>query len=455
MTQDRVRATAFFARVKQGRRAFATAAILAMLEACSSSSYPLMPTPDVYVGPNARPLFTKVTHEEGHPAIDLFYLTNRAPAAEPPEDAPYGPERSRFMSFGSATVEVGENVGWDVLTSQSIAVDRRVSLDLHLGDVHELGRFPQLPYGQVRTALGRTRSPAVLEVHERAAAALQAEVARRLAASPRKEVVLFVHGYHNQFRSAAFTISELCHFLGREFVCAMFSWPAGGTRGFFLGYNVDRESAEYSTLHLKQAIRLIAQTPGLERLHLVAHSRGTDLLVSALEQLAIESYVMGEQWSKRLKIENVVLAAPDIDSNVAVEKIFSLMSDPDLPMGKKPSPRHVFEPGTFRITIYTSPDDRALSLSQLLFGSLRRLGQLDQVELTQEDIERAAPLEGMIDVIKVTGRTDFFGHSYFTSNPEVSADLIRLLRYQLLPNQPGRPLQHVTGPFWRLSPPRQ
>jgi hypothetical protein len=56
----------------------------------------------------------------------------------------------------------------------------------------------------------------------------------------------------------------------------------------------------------------------------------------------------------------------------------------------------------------------------------------------------------MIDVIQVEGRTDLFGHSYFTSNPKVSSDLIALLRYGLRPNDPGRPLEEVEKPFWRI-----
>ncbi len=60
---------------------------------------------------------------------------------------------------------------------------------------------------------------------------LQSEVARRLAISRRKEIVLFVHGYHVSFEAAALTMGEMCHFLGREFVCGIFTWPAGSDRG--------------------------------------------------------------------------------------------------------------------------------------------------------------------------------------------------------------------------------
>jgi hypothetical protein len=55
-----------------------------------------------------------------------------------------------------------------------------------------------------------------------------------------------------------------------------------------------------------------------------------------------------------------------------------------------------------------------------------------------------------VDIIQVRGTTDFFGHSYFISNPQVSADIIALLRYGLRPNERGRPLEQVAGSFWRV-----
>jgi esterase/lipase superfamily enzyme len=161
-----------------------------------------------------------------------------------------------------------------------------------------------------------------------------------------------VYGYANTFQDAAFSMADLCHFFGREFVCAIFSWPAGGTRGVLAGYNVDRESGEFAVQHLKQTIRLIAQTPGVERIHLMAHSRGTDVLASALREMNIESYVSGASISDRFKLKNIVLLAPDIDADVAAAKIFGVVSDPDLHYGDAPEPRKVFAgPG---VHIYVS-----------------------------------------------------------------------------------------------------
>jgi hypothetical protein len=58
---------------------------------------------------------------------------------------------------------------------------------------------------------------------------------------------------------------------------------------------------------------------------------------------------------------------------------------------------------------------------------------------------------GRVDLISYQGtRTDFFGHSYFTSNPQVSSDLIELIRYGKRLGQPGRQLIR-TGPVtWRF-----
>ncbi len=422
-----------------------------VLQACSDS-HPLMPVPAVYTGADPPPLFTTLAEARRTPGLDLLYVTNRALAEEPEEvGSPFGAERSQSLSFGTVTVAFSQDIDFATLAAESVAMRRARSLDMRLEAVHEQGRFPKMPYAIDRQPNGDfQRTPAVVAAHLAAEAALKAEVSRRLAAAPRKEVVLFIHGYNNTFADAALTASELCHFLGREFVCAIFSWPAGGTRGLFLGYNVDRESAEFSTLHLKQTLRIIASTPGLQGLHVIAHSRGTDLLASTIEQLMVESYVMGQPWSRRMKVRNVVLLAPDIDANVGTAKIFSVLSDPDLFYGGKPAPNVTLNPGDFRVSVYTSPDDRALSLSQWLFGSLRRLGRLNAVELTPEQVARATPLEGLFDFITVTGRTDLLGHSYFTSNPAVSADLIRLLRYGQSPGQGNRHLEHITGPFWRL-----
>jgi esterase/lipase superfamily enzyme len=431
------------------RAAAAALAAAAVLVGCAGTPA-LMPTPAIYVGDAAKRLFTGAGAEPATTAIDLLYVTDRAAATAADAVLPYTSDRSRSMAFGSVSVEIGQSVAWPTLVEMSMESPREQPLSLRLGAATELGRFPPIPYSVEVTPGGVMRAPAVMDVHERAAAGFQAEVARRTAAAPRKEVLLFVHGYANTFQDAAFSMADLCHFFGREFVCAIFTWPAGGSRGLMAGYNVDRESGEFAVQHLKQTVRMISQSTGVERVHLLAHSRGTDVLASALRELNIEAYTEGSSVGERFRVKNIVLLAPDIDGDVAAAKIFGVVSDPDLPFGAAPRPRGVFPAPGVHITSYVSHRDKALTLSQVLFGSLVRLGRLDVALLTKEQAAKAASLAYLVDFIEVQGTPGFLGHSYFTSDPDVSSDLIAMIRYGLAPGAPGRPLEEIQRPFWRI-----
>ena len=402
-------------------------AVLACLLAGCATNHALMPTPATYTGPNAKPLFADASLDSQAPALDLLFLTDRAPGNG---DAAYTAERSRSIAFGSTTITIAEGVT--------------------LGATTELGRFPPIPYVLTETREGMRRAPAVLAAHTQAKQRLQGEIAGRLAIAPRKEMVLFVHGYHVTFEDAALTMGQMCHFLGREFVCGIFTWPAGGHRGALFGYDVDRESAEYAVEDLVKLIRIIAGTPGLERIHFIAHSRGTDTLASALAVLSAEAYARKSSPAREFHIGNVVLVAPDLDGDVAVTKIFKVFSDPDLPFGGEPQPDTIIPPAPgLKLTLYVSRGDKALATSGWLFGSIARLGRIDATMFTPDQIELIGNLDA-VDIIEVRGSTDFFGHSYFVSNPKVSADIIAMLRYGLRANEPGRPLQQIAGPFWRV-----
>jgi esterase/lipase superfamily enzyme len=248
--------------------AIALAALLGL--AGCATTHRLMPAPALYTGPQAKPLFTDAPADV---PLDLLYITDRAPAHSPDEEEPYSSERSRSEALGSTTILFGEDMTWDALVKQSLQVNRTHSVDLKLGPTREIGRFPPIPYPLTATGTGLIRAAAIVDAHYAAARALQDEVARRLASSPRKEVVLFVHGVANTFQDAALTMGELCHFLGREFVCAIFSWPAGGKRGALFGYEEDYESSLFAAEHLRKTIRAIAGTPGLQKIHLLAVGR--------------------------------------------------------------------------------------------------------------------------------------------------------------------------------------
>ena len=111
-----------------------------------------------------------------------------------------------------------------------------------------------------------------------------AELSARLARTPVKDVYVFVHGYNNDFQNSVVTIAQLWHFLGRQGVPIAYSWPAGHG-GLLRGYTYDRESGVFTVYHLKQMLRVIAACPDVRKAHLIAHSRRTAVLTSALREL--------------------------------------------------------------------------------------------------------------------------------------------------------------------------
>jgi esterase/lipase superfamily enzyme len=202
------------------------------------------------------------------------------------------------------------------------------------------------------------------------------------------------------------------------------------------GYTYDRESSEFTVYHLKQVIRLIASCPDVKKLHIICHSRGTDTTLNALRELHMEIHGSHRSTGQVLKLGTVVMAAPDIDMDVVVQKLTSAR------LGRVPE----------HFAIYVCARDNALGISNWLFSGIRRLGQLNADLFTPEELAmlRASNKMQIIDA-RVSDPGDF-GHDYFHSNPAVSSDLILLLRYDLAPGpQNGRPLRIERKGFWEVD----
>ena len=397
------------------RSAIVIAAIAFVLTGCATNRA-MMPTPVLYTGENARPLFTELSIDSRRPSLDLLYITDRAPA-EQADDLPYTAERSRSMAFGSAMIEFGEDVSWDALVKESTATQRVNPLELKLGPTTELGRFPAIPYEVVVAPDGIRRVPAVVEAYEKAKQQLQAEIARRLAIARRKEVVLFVHGYNTSFESAALTMGELCHFLGRDFVCGIFTWPAGGHRGILFGYDVDRESAEYAVEDLVKTIRIVGRTPGVERIHLIAHSRGTDTVASALARAQRRSLHAPQLARSRVSHRECCSRRSGSRRRRRDHQDLQSVLRPRLAVRRKGGARRArsafarAQGHPLRFARRQGDRDGELALRQHRTTRADRRDDVHAEQITAIDMLRA------VDIIQVRGTTDFFGHSYFVSNP--------------------------------------
>ena len=214
-----------------------------------------------------------------------------------------------------------------------------------------------------------------------------------------------------------------------------YTWPAGGS-GFLLGYPYDRESSEFTVFHLKTLLRLLAGMPEIEGINVISHSRGTYVATTAIRELLFEVWAKDANPLQSLKLNNLVLAAPDPDIDVMMQRTSSAR----------------LSAGVKRLTIYTSTYDKALGLSEFLFGGLRRLGQTKAASIPEANDTMVKRLQNVALVEYVGTHAGDFGHNYFRKNPAVASDLILTLRYDRDPGpENGRPLKHKGHIFWELD----
>ena len=201
-----------------------------------------------------------------------------------------------------------------------------------------------------------------------------------------QDVLLYVHGYRESFETAATSAAELAEGIGFRGAPAIFTWPSGGAT---FDYGYDRESAMWSRDAFEDLLMQLAQTPSAGRVHIVAHSMGSQV---TLETLRLVRAAGGDAAMSR--IGAIVLASPDVDIDLFEQAVTRLGTD----AGK--------------ITVITSSKDRALRVSQRIAGGVERAGSAERDKLVSLGV-------------RVADASDFGGglinHDLFLSNAEVRA----------------------------------
>jgi esterase/lipase superfamily enzyme len=405
--------------------------VFCLLAGCQQRE--LIETPNLYLEPDLYP-FADVPSPLQTNTVEILYATDRQREGDEDDPIEYGYKRSRSVACGSLIVEIGQDVTWDELVEASRTKKRKVSLPLKVVSITEKGRFPETPPPIVSEGDVARETPEYLAAEKKARDALHEGLRRRLALTPRKEAFVFIHGYNNTLEAAAFRLADLWHFLGREGVPIIYSWPAGSP-GLIRSYTYDRESSEFTIYHLKEFLRALAACPELEAIHIIAHSRGCDVTVTALRELIMVARASGGDTQAMLKLGRVVLAAPDLDFDVTQQRFGA---------------ERLYE-GWELMTVYVTRKDRALGTAEWLFSSPRRIGKLRPEQFTETERERAGRIRS-IDVVDARVRTDYLGHGYFLSNPAACSDVILFLRYGRAPGaENGRPLTEVIPNYYILD----
>ena len=221
-------------------------------------------------------------------------------------------------------------------------------------------------------------------------AAALAIVHEEVAHSPKRQVLVFVHGFNNSFEDAVYRFAQIVHDSGTQAVPVLFTWPS---KASVLSYGYDRESATYSRDQLENVLKGLVADPRVGEVSILAHSVGNWLVLESLRQMAIREGRIAP------KIRNVLLAAPDVDVDIAREEIADMGP-------QKPA-----------FTLFVSRSDKALALSKNLWGSTARLGDIDPLQEPYKSmLERDKIAVFDLTALNTPGGLN---HATFATSPEI------------------------------------
>ena len=213
-----------------------------------------------------------------------------------------------------------------------------------------------------------------------------------------EETLVFVHGYNNTLSDSMYRLAQIRSDFELTMPTILFSWlSAGDPRG----YAYDRDSILFSRDDFVAMLDGLTSGPG-ERVILLAHSMGSHLVMEALRQAALrgDNDILS-------RISGVILMSPDIDPDLFRRQAEAI--------GPLPQP----------FLIFTSRQDRALSIAGFITGRKQRLGVIDGPD----------KVKGLnVKVVDFTALADGEGYNHFV--PVTSPAAIDVLRGMI--NQAGK-----------------
>ena len=402
--------------------------LLPLVSACSSV-HKLPTTPNIYA--QSKYPAQKIAPSEQGTTSKIYYVTDRQQHLHYGELNSYDQNRSPSMVFGEASVSYDEDLSWGDLVDISQTQPDRPKVKVEINGLEELDRFPATPLVFRVTPDGLRVDSEQQRDYDESIRGMRNEIAKRLKSSNQTDVVLYVHGFNNSFEDAVLDLNDVWHFSGRHGVPIAYTWPSGS--GNLLGYFTDRESGEYTVYHLKETIRVLSGMPEVKNIHVLAHSRGTDITTTALRELVIETRAAGKQPQDVLKIRNLILAAPDLDYGVVTQRLIA----------------EKFGPAMGMITIYMNQSDSALGVAQTLMKGIR-FGKLTAQKQSEREAQIFQNIQN-VSFVNVEDVKGLLGHGYFKNHPGALSDIIRLITTNAPPGSAERPLTRVKSNFWSLN----
>lgn len=190
-----------------------------------------------------------------------------------------------------------------------------------------------------------------------------------VSASGSGEVFVFVPGNDVSFEQAVRQTARIAHELQFDGAPILYSRPSSP------GGRIDQATVLHSQTHLIRFLRTVSRESGASKVHLMAHSTGTQLLAEVLREFSEAA-----RSDDQIRFNEVILTAPDIDAEAfRQETAARIVRVAD------------------RVTVYASDDDPDLLRSAEMHGTTR-LGQGGPELMVISDVPG-------IDVVDVAARS--------------------------------------------------
>jgi esterase/lipase superfamily enzyme len=223
-----------------------------------------------------------------------------------------------------------------------------------------------------------------------------------------REIMLFVHGFNTDIVAAILRAAQITHDSGFQGVTVVFSWASAGKT---LDYVYDLNSALHARDGLIQTAEALlnTRTTGLS---VVAHSMGNFLTVEAMRQAQLLNL-----FNASGKLENIILASPDIDIDVFKTQL------------------KVFPKSKRRFYVLISENDKALAVSRRLAGGVPRVGNDTVEDLAELGVT-------VIDLTNVDD-TSSLNHTKFADSPEIVQLIGKRLQEGDKLDEPRTPIENI------------
>ena len=241
-----------------------------------------------------------------------------------------------------------------------------------------------------------------------------AGVSNQVRRSRQQDLLLFVHGFNVSFDAAVTNTAEVALKIPFNGSIVSYCWP---TQGGVLNYSDDEPVNKKSVGPFTEFLTTLRRgVPAETRIHILVHSMGNRIVMESLHNLPAPS--------DNKPFGHVVLCAPDVGRKDFLNWAPGVVAQSE------------------RVTLYANSSDTALIASKSLHSE-RRAGDAD-VPLVVKGIET-------IDCSRID--LTMMGHSYFSNNRDVTADLFMLLKEDLPPSKRFflEKKKSSDGPYWQFS----